>query len=532
LSPAGDANSYFQGFDITTGAVLGAKNEFSVGGAKLRINDDFVPINFSSTAEFDGPLVFAGYGITAPEYKYDDYSGIDASGKIVVVFEREPQENDPKSVFAGTALTIHASFTNKAINARLHGAKGIIFIAPPSQETEDLGTAERQEAESDLGISAVHTKRAFLAKAFKDAGKDPTALQQAIDKDLTPQSFALAGAQARIATDVVRTKKTIRNVIGALPGTDPNLKAEWVVVGAHYDHLGLGNRNSLAPSQIGQVHHGADDNASGTAGVMELARIAAKNNHAWKRSVLFIAFAGEEIGLLGSSDFANHPTVPIKSIDAMINMDMIGRVSNDRLFIGGIGTSPSLKQILEDLNKPVGLALNFSDSGYGSSDHTSFNAKKIPVLFFFSGLHTDYHKPSDTSDKINAPGAVKILSLVYGTADRIATDAERLPYHEIAEPPQAGRGGGGGYGPYFGSVPDFRDDLKGVLFSDVQNNSPAAKAGLKGGDLLVEFDGKQILTLSDYAYALRTKKPGDIVAVVVKRNGQDVKTDVTLEARR
>jgi len=345
------------------------------------------------------------------------------------------------------------------------------------------------------------------------------------------QQFRL-GARARIATDVVRTRKTIRNVIGALPGADPKLKNEWIVIGAHYDHLGLGNRNSLAPSQIGEVHHGADDNASGTAGVIEIARIAANNNHAWKRSVLFIAFAGEEIGLLGSSNFANHPTVPVQSIDAMINMDMIGRVTNDRLFIGGVGTSPSLKQTVEDLNKTVGLELNFSDSGYGSSDHTSFNAKKVPVLFFFSGLHTDYHKPSDTSDKINAPGAVKILSLVYGTVDRIATDPGRLPYHEIAEPPQAGRGSGGGYGPYFGSVPDFRDDLKGVLFSDVQNNSPAAKAGLKGGDLLVEFDGKQILTLSDYAYALRTKKPGDIVAVVVKRNGQDVKADVTLEARR
>src|SRR6195256_2500318 len=288
LSPAGDGNTYFQGFDITTGAVLGAKNEFSVNGSNLRINDDFVPINFSSTAELEGPLVFAGYGITAPEYKYDDYSRIDASGKIVVVFEREPQENDPKSVFAGTGLTAHASFTNKAINARLHGAKGIIFIAAPSQASEDLGLAERQEAESDLGISAVHTKRAFLAKAFKDAGKDPTALQQAIDKDLTPQSFALAGAQARIATDVVRTKKTIRNVIGALPGADPKLKDEWVVIGAHYDHLGLGNRNSLAPSQIGQVHHGADDNASGTAGVVELARIAAKDNPAWERAGLLL----------------------------------------------------------------------------------------------------------------------------------------------------------------------------------------------------------------------------------------------------
>src|SRR5258708_5190275 len=195
LSPAGEANSYFQGFDITTGAVLGAKNEFSVNGRNLRMNEDFVPITFSSTAEFEGPLVFAGYGITAPEYKYDDYSRVDASGKIAVVFEREPQENDPKSVFAGTGLTSHASFTNKAINARLHGAKGVIFIAPPSQESEDLGPAQRQEAESDLGIPAVRTKRAFLVKAFKDNGKDLAALQQAIDKDLNPQSFAFSGAR-------------------------------------------------------------------------------------------------------------------------------------------------------------------------------------------------------------------------------------------------------------------------------------------------------------------------------------------------
>jgi hypothetical protein len=304
------------------------------------------------------------------------------------------------------------------------------------------------------------------------------------------------------------------------------------VIGAHYDHLGLGNRNSLAPSLIGQVHHGADDNASGTAGVIELAQIAAIRKPQWKRSVLFMAFAGEEIGLLGSSYFVNHPTVPLNNTDAMINMDMIGRLVNNRLFVGGIGTSPTLKPALEQLDKEIGLNVNFSESGYGSSDHTSFNAKKIPVLFIFSGLHTDYHKPSDTADKINAQGAVKILSLVYRLTDRLATDAPKLVYNEVKEPIPAGRGGGRGYGPYFGSVPDFRDDIKGVLFSDVQNNSPAAKAGLKAGDLMVEFDGKAILTLNDYAYALRSKMPGDIVAVVVKRGGQDVKASVTLEARR
>jgi Zn-dependent M28 family amino/carboxypeptidase len=532
LSPAGDNNTYFQNFEVTTGASRGPKNELLIAGAALKLDDDFVPILFSDTAVFDGPLVFAGYGITAPEYKYDDYASLDAANKIVVVFGHEPQELDAKSVFAGTDFTPYASFVNKTINARMHGAKGIVFITDPTHDYEDVGPATRREQAGDIGIPAVHAKRAAIVEAFRKSGKDLVELQKAIDRDLAPQSFEAPGISAHIATDVVRSRKTVRNVIAALPGSDPQLKNEWIVVGAHYDHLGLGGASSLAPSQVGQVHHGADDNASGTAGVMELARIAAKNKTVWKRSVLFMAFAGEEIGLLGSSYFANHPTEPLAAVNAMLNMDMIGRVANDRLFVGGVGTSPGFKPMLDDLNNGNGLNLTYSESGYGASDHTSFNAKKIPVLFFFSGLHTDYHKPSDTADKINAPGAVKVLSLVYKMADRLAATPQRASYVEVQQPAQAGRGSGGGYGPYFGSVPDFRDDIKGVLFSDVVNNSPAAKASLKAGDIMIEFDGKAIQTLSDYAFVLRQKKPGDMVVVVVKRNGQDVKVNVTLEARR
>jgi len=540
LKPAGEDGTYFQKFEVTTGAQFGPKNELRIAGTALKRDDDFVPMMISNTAEADAPLVFAGYGISAPEYRYDDYAGIDVNGKIVVVFRYEPQEKDAKSPFAGTDLTSHASFVNKAINARLHGARGIVFITDPvNHRDEEVGPATRRLEYTDLGIPAVHAKRATVAGAFRNAGKDLAALHEAIDKDLKPQSFELPGTRAHIATEVIRTRKTVRNVIGALEGSDPALKNQWVVVGAHYDHLGLGDRNSLAPSQIGQIHHGADDNASGSAGVMELARLAANDNRPLKRSTLFMTFAGEEIGLLGSSYFANHPTVPLASIDTMLNLDMIGRLTNDKLFVGGIGTSPAYKSMLEQFDKSggatlkaPGLKLEFSDSGYGSSDHTSFNAKKIPVLFFFSGLHTDYHKPSDTADKINAPGAVKILSLVYMTMDSVANDSARLAYAEVAQPQAPGRGGGGGYGPYFGSVPDFRDDIEGVLFSDVVNNSPAAKAGLKAGDLMVEFDGKKILKLNDYAYALRGKQPGDVVQVVVKRNGQDIKATVTLETRR
>ena len=532
LRPMGDDNTYFQKFQLTTGAVLGPNNELELNGDKLKINQDFVPITFSDTASFDGALVFVGYGITAPELHYDDYEGISANGKIVVVLRHEPQESDPHSPFEGTNFTRHASFVNKAINAKQHGAQGIVFITDLNHEDEQVGSATRTEETDDLGIPAVHAKRAPLLGLFKAAGKDVAAIQKKIDGDLKPQSFDLPDSRVHISTDVVRTRKTVRNVLAGIPGSDPALKDEWVVVGAHYDHLGLGDRNSLAPSQIGQIHHGADDNASGTSGVLEIARLAAKNKSQWKRSVLLITFAGEELGLLGSSQFVNHPTVPLNNVIGMINMDMIGRINNDRLFVGGVGTSPNFKPWLEEFNQTVHLQLDYSDSGYGASDHMSFNSKKIPVLFFFSGLHTDYHKPTDTYDKINAAGAVKVLSLVYMMADRMGSEPKRLEYTEVQQPRPASAGSGGGYGPYFGSVPDFRDDLKGVLFADVQNNSPAAKAGLKQGDLLVVFDGKPVQNLYDFTYALRSKKVGDIVPVVVKRNGQDVKVNVTLEARR
>jgi aminopeptidase YwaD len=531
LKPAGENDSYFQNFDVTTGATFGPHNELSINGTAARINDDYVPIRFSNTYDFDGPVVFAGYGITAPELNYDDYRGIDATNKVVVAFRHNPQESDPHSRYG-----LHAALIEKAINARQHGAKGIVFITDPNNhatEEDVVGAATRDAETDDIGLPSVHSKRGPVAAVFSKAGKNLADIQKKIDADLKPQSFDVPDVHIKIATDVVRTRKTVRNVLGAVTGSDPQLKDEWVVVGAHYDHLGLGDQHSLAPSQIGQIHHGADDNASGDGGVLELARLVSRTKEL-KRSVLFMTFAGEELGLLGSSWFVNHPTIPLEKVAGMLNMDMIGRLQNDRLFVGGVGTSPNFKPWIEELNKSsVGLNLDYSDSGFGSSDHTSFTTKHIPVLFFFSGLHSDYHKPSDTSDKINADGARKVVSLVYLTMDRIANNNEKPQYTEVQEPQQpSGSGGGSGYGPYFGSIPDFRDDLKGVPFADVRPNSPAAKAGLLPGDLMTEFDGKPIENLYDFTYALRSKKAGDVVVVVVKRNGQDVKANVTLETRK
>ena len=534
LQPMGDNGTYFQSLEITTGTEFGPNNQLTVNGRALKLNDDYVPIAFSNSARVTGPVVFAGYGITAPELKYDDYQGIDARNKIVVVLRHEPQELDEHSVFDGKNFTSHATFDHKAANAKLHGALGIIFITDPNNhrpDQEEVGTATRGAPPENIGIPSVHAKREPFIAMFNSSGKDLAAIQKQIDADLKPESFDLPAVMVAISTDIVRVRKPVRNVIGALPGSDPALKNEWVVVGAHYDHLGLGDSHSLAPSLIGQIHHGADDNASGTSGVIELAGVVSRDKPAFKRSVLFMTFAGEELGLLGSNYFVNHPTIPLDNVMGMINLDMIGRVTNDRLFIEGVGTSPKFKPWVDEFNKSVGLKVDYSNSGFGGSDHMSFNIKRIPVIFFFSGLHSDYHKPSDTYDKINAPGAIKVLTLVYMTLQKMATDPQRLQYTEVKEPQQQG-GGGDGYGPYFGSIPDFRDDLTGVLFSDVTPNSPAAKAGLRAGDLLVEFDGKKIDNLYDFTYALRAKKPGDVVMVVVKRNGQDVKTTVTLEARK
>src|SRR3989442_4311557 len=519
---------------MTVAATLGPRNslvyEKGEGREEYAIERDFIPLSFSEDVSLEAPVVFAGYGITAPEYHYDDYQGIDGKGKIVTVLRPEPQEFDEKSVFAGKQFTTHAEIVHKAINARNHGAAAMVLandVGNHAGQPDELVRFGSLAGPEEMKLAAMQVKAAVADEWLKPSGQSLESLRSAIDKDLSNHSFALnPAARLSLKVDVERIRKKVANVVAVLPGRNQD---ECIVVGAHYDHLGLGDQHSLAPSQIGQIHHGADDNASGTAGVLEIARLASRNKREWKRSVLFIAFAGEELGLFGSSYFTNHPTIPLKNTMAMINMDMIGRLNNDRLFIGGVGTSADFRSELEELNKTVKLQLDYSDSGYGASDHMSFNAKKIPVLFIFSGLHSDYHKPSDTSDKINSNGAVKILSLVYLMLDKIATDVGRLEYVEVQQPPQPSGGGGGGYGPYFGSVPDFRDDLKGVLFADVQNNSPAGKAGLKPGDLMVEFDGKPIQNLYDFTYALRSKKPGDKVVVVVKRNGQDIRADVMLE---
>jgi aminopeptidase YwaD len=534
LRPAGDDGSYFQTFELITDTEIGDGNRLTLGGEELVPGEDFSAVRFTAPVSVTESLVFVGYGITAPEMHWDDYAGVDVMGKIVVAFRHEPQEREEDSPFNGAEFTSHASLMNKAINAKQHGAAGIIFILDPNnhepEEEEILRTATRSETDNS-GIAAVYARSEPLLTYFQSAGFDLAELQRDIDTLLESRSFELNEASASLTTDVTRIRKPVRNVVAAIDGSDPALKNEWVIAGAHYDHLGLDGEFSLAGEDAdGQIHHGADDNASGTSGILELARIASSNRSSFKRSVLLMAFAGEEVGLRGSSHFVANPTVDIENVVAMLNLDMIGRLRNSHIYVSGVGTSPLFRDVLEELNEPIGLALDYSDSGMGASDHMSFNIKRIPVLFFFSGLHGDYHKPSDTAEKINPDGARNVLMLAYQVLNELANNSERPLYTEVDEPRPVSTGGGG-YGPYFGSVPDFRDDLGGVLFADVSTASPAAEAGLRAGDLLVEFAGKPIENLYDFTYALQAEQPGNTIAVIVERNGERVAAEVTLGSR-
>ena len=537
IKPA-DGKDYLQPFNVTINARIGPDNQFRVesGGKKTQLAQgrDYVPISFSSSGKLSTDVVFAGYGITAADLHYDDYAGIDVRDKIVMILRHEPQEFDDKSVFGGKETTAHSVFAMKASNAKQHGARGVILVndmaAHPS-ESDKLIEFGRATGPTDSGVLFVQVKFADAAAWIKAEGRDLKEIETGIDKDLQPRSFTLTHLKVELDLDIRHDSKTVHNVAAYLPGQTN----EYVVVGAHYDHLGLGDEHSLAPSQIGKIHPGADDNASGTAGVIELARWFAQQPQQ-KRGILFLTFAGEEEGLLGSQYYVNYPILPLENAAAMINMDMIGRIRDGKVYVNGTGSGTTLTKLVEDLKAPEGLHFDLSEKlGYGGSDYMEFTLKQVPVMFFFSGLHGDYHKPSDTADKINGSDAVKLLGYVGEVVTKLATDPDRPQFVRLSEQEPSGSGsagGGSGYGPNFGSIPDFDEPPKGVRFADVRDGTPAAKAGLKAGDILIEFDGKEIGNLYDFTYALRAHKPGDLVTVKVLRGSQPIEAKVLLTERR
>ena len=532
LESAG-TQSYLQPFTVTTGARLKGKNNLIVHigsvESKLKLGEDYVPLSFSSVGSVSGPVAFAGYGVTAEEFGYDDYAHLDVKDKIVVVLRYEPDKFGEKSGHQG--LTQHSHLITKAINARNHGARAVILVnGKLGPNEEDLLLRFGSLAgPRDVGIPMVQVKNAVVESWFKETGKSLADSQKQIDGDLKPRSFALPDSlRVSMDVDIETLHATVNNVLAYLPGKT----SEYVIIGAHYDHLGYGDASSLAPSEIGKIHPGADDNASGTAGVLELARIFTRRRERMQRGILFMSFAGEELGLLGSAEWVKEPTRPLGDAVAMINMDMIGRIRDGKVYVGGVGTT--FKPLLEKVAAKYDFKLAYSAGGYSASDHTSFVTKSIPSLFFFSGLHSDYHKPSDTWEKIDPNAAARLVDMIADVATELASVPERPQFVKVEEPPSsmAGEGEVRSYGPYFGSIPDFGEIENGVKFADVRPGSPAAKAGLKAGDVLVQFGDKPIKNLYDFTDALRRSKVGDVVEVKVMRDDQPVAARVTLEQRK
>ncbi len=450
--------------------------------------------------------------------------------KVVLVLRYSPDGDDEKSPFSP-----FAALRYKASIAREKGARALLVATGPLTKdvADDLVAMRTDAAFADAGIVAVSVKRPVAEALFAESGTTLEAAQRAIDAAKKPASFALPAVKASVVADVTPRRVTTRNVIGLLTNPGGLRKEQILVVGAHYDHLGTGGAASLDASGTERIHYGADDNASGVGALLDLARLLAARRASLQRSILFISFGAEEEGTLGSLHFTKSPTVPLADVVAMVNLDMVGRLRDDRLELLGVGTSPAWRPLVDGANEEAKLKLGFHSGGYGPSDQSPFYAAKRPVLFAFTGAHADYHKPSDTPDKINAAGIARIDSFLLPVLEGVVNAPGRIAFTPVKEdaPPRAGRS----FRVWVGGIPDFSEEKAGVRFSGVTPGSPAEKAGIAAGDLLVKVGEKEIRNLYDYTYALQELKPGQKVTLTVRRTEEGTtverRIEVTLGSR-
>jgi hypothetical protein len=544
LKPGGVDNTYFQPFTIA-GAVQDAPAVITLKGPKgqvieLKEGVHFYPLAIGGSGkETDAPVVFAGYGAAAQQLKYDDYADLDVEDKVVIVERDVPRStNKDTPQFPRQA----ASLNSKLQRAEKAKAAAILFIndADIARDGDDLLDFEYLAAQPQAGgrIPAFHVKRSLVETMLRaSADKELSAIEADIDRDAKPQSIDLKGWTISFELKMHRAKDAIqvKNVVGVLEGNGP-LAKETVVLGAHYDHLGYGGvGGSMAVLRDGlkkmAIHHGADDNGSGSTAIMELARRFGATKERQGRRLVFMTYSGEELGLLGSDYYCKHPLFPLEDTVAMFNLDMVGRLPKDKktgkdlLLVEGSTTSKTFDEEVDKINKTYDFELKKSDKFIPNSDHASFYRKKIPVLFLWTDIHPDYHKPSDTADKINVPGMRKIVDMSEELVQYLATVTERPDY--VAG--KLGGGGGGGNGPRLGIQPTYPEDEKGVLLQGVGDGGPAAKAGLKGGDRIVEMAGKPVKKLEDYMEVMSKQKAGDTLELVIERDGKKMTVKVKLE---
>jgi len=519
LKPA-FSGKWFQEFPFIEKVELTKNNSLSFNAdgkeQKLVLNKDFTTIGFSGKAKSSAELVFAGYGISASKLNYDDYEGLDVKGKVVIVMRSHPENDSSRSEFER-----YSTLRNKANTAKEKGAAGLIIINGWLPKNDDILPEPRYDGAPGIkDFPVVQIIRSVAENLLISNGMQLADVQKQIDSNKKPNSFVIKNTTVDISTEAVEVQKIARNVGGLLEGSDPVLRNEYIVIGAHYDHLGIDHlrESSMYKGTEKLVHNGADDNASGTTGVMEVAEKLASIKNELKRSIIFLAFSGEELGILGSTYYTNNPSVEINNITAMLNMDMVGRLNEEsNLTIIGTGTSSKWKEILNDKNT-YGFKLAMSDGGSGGSDHQAFSNKSIPVLFFFSGTHSDYHKPSDDIEKINLTGQEKILKYVFDVADEIQKMEKRLDYVKVVEAASRPMGRSR---VTVGSVPEFGYSGNGYKLSGTTEGSPAAKAGMKAGDVIIKFGNKTVGNIYDFMYAVQEYKAGDKVDVVVLRDGKE-----------
>ena len=521
----GNHGDYYQRFDFIGGVELGENNSLTLytgeGDRHLTLNQDFKPLGFSNSGTATGDLVFAGYGITADSLNYDDYANIDAKNKVVVLLRYGPEGDNPHGEFSQ-----YLALRYKASNAKSHGAAGIIVIPGPEPYPEDELIKLQYDQSADAGIPAVSAKRAPFEPLFVAARDSLAEIQADMNLHKTGMGFQIPHVKIRLQTDVNYVHKIGRNVVGYIPGADPELQDQYLVIGAHYDHLGMGGEGSLAPGTVA-IHNGADDNASGTAGVLELAEYFAADDHRPNHSLVFVAFSGEENGLLGSAKYVDDPPLPLQSTKAMINMDMIGRPSDSTLVVGGVGTSPVWDSLLTGVNNHFQWNLTKNESGYGPSDHGSFYLKDLPVLFFFTGVHEDYHRPTDDWQTLDYGQYHRVLSYIAGVIDSLDRHIEPIPFTKAGSADSRRMA----FRVSLQIIPDYASNVHGLRITGVKDGGPAEKAGLQDDDIIVQFGHKEINNIYDYTYALQEFEPGAVVDIIAKRNGTAKRFTVELERR-
>jgi hypothetical protein len=537
LKPGMPDGSWRQPFPVTVGEVVIAESTgvelTGPDGSKrvLKLGEEFQPVRRGANGSASGGVVFLGYGITSPEDNWDDFAGVDVKGKIVIGIRREPQpEGNP--IFRGPETSPNAFIDRKLQLLQEAGAAGLLFVNNVSSEPDELVSPATfgNRAES---VPFAHVKQAVIdsmltASPLKVEGdKSLTTLAEVstwIDQNLKPLSQDVTGWTASISTQFEENRVSTDNILGVVEGEGP-LADETIIIGGHYDHLGFGGFGSRSQSRTGEVHNGADDNASGTAAVLELARRIAAGPKP-KRRMVFICFSGEERGLIGSNYYVQNPVFPLDKTVAMINFDMIGNLKDNRVDVNGVGTAKEFDQIAKTADEAIPVNINIVPGAFAGSDHLPFYRRSIPVMFCFTGMTAIYHTPDDDSNTLNMEGAVTVIDY----AEQLLRGVDALETRPTFVTPLEEPGGRRSATrlPYFGVQADFSaSGADGIVLKGVSADSPAATAGLQTGDVILSFDEKSVDGAQALFRVLGESKPGQKLKVRFKR-GEETK-DVEVE---